>query len=56
MRIKGCNAHNACRGNGGGKGLGAVRAIVPIGVDGLGAVVAGNRGYSLYRRYRGMRG
>ena len=30
MRIRGCKAHNACRGNGGGKGLGAERAVTPI--------------------------
>ena len=41
MRIRGCKAcndHNACKGNRGGKGLGAVRAVTPVGADGLGAV------------------
>ena len=41
MRIRGCKAcndHNASKGNRGGKGLGAVRAVTPVGADGLGAV------------------
>ena len=35
---KACNDHNASKGNMGGKGLGAVRAVTPVGADGLGAV------------------
>ena len=38
MRIRGCKGNNACSGNRGGKGLGAVRAVTPVGADGLGAV------------------
>ena len=39
MRIRGCKAcndHNASKGNRGGKGLGAVRSVTPVGADGGG--------------------
>ena len=62
---RGCNANNGCKGGNGckacrdGRGCNAYRE--PIGADGLGAVtpitpIRADRCYSLYRRYRGMRG